>query len=113
MKIYVAGASREVETSVKYITKLKEMGFEITHDWTEEVLDYKKRGITDKELTNEEKYKFAKLDIQGIIDADIVWVILPENPVGVGYWIELGAALGLQLNYKKKIVISGDYSRSI
>ena len=113
MKIYVAGASKEVQTSIKYITKLKEAGFEITHDWTVEVTENINKGGSDKTLTREERKKYATWDIKGVIAADILWVILPENSVGNGYWVELGAGIAVNVTKAKIIVISGEFNKSI
>jgi hypothetical protein len=99
--IYVAGASREVE-HVRSLMNLIAPWFRITHDWTEQVMKARASGKSDTDFSVGERRAYARSDLDGVFEADFLWLIAPE--VGTtGAWVELGAALA----YGKTIVVSG------
>jgi|SRR5208337_1500439 len=109
MKIYVAGASKELNMLASYVKKLREIGFTITHDWTADMLqDIANGHESDKSLPQETKLKYARLDYEGIQACDTIWMLVPEN-YSNGAWIELGMAIALE----KHVVMSGSWQKSI
>jgi hypothetical protein len=102
--IYVAGGSKEAAKVAAYIARLEAEGFEITYDWTQEVL---KSTKLDHELSLEERQAIARIDLTAVRVASIFWCLLPEQN-SIGASIELGAAL----TYNIFTVVSGPHERS-
>lgn len=103
MKIYVAGASAELELCKRYMQKLREAGFTITHDWTAEI--EKNAGKTDKDLTWAEAREHANGDLAGVAASDLFWLMVPRPPnASKGCWVELGYASS---DKSKLIYVSG------
>ena len=103
--LYVAGASKEVATIRAYVETLRQLGYEITHDWTEQVANSK---MPDHEYADHDRARFALEDTQGVIKAKYFWLVIPENH-SLGAWIELGCAIAS----KSVIIVSGDFRKSI
>jgi hypothetical protein len=96
MKIYIAGSSKEASTVRWYMKKLaKETSFKIAFDWTEEIINRETKGQFDHDLTDEEKGKFALLDLDAVIASKWFWLISP-SVTSIGCYVELGAALALR-----------------
>jgi nucleoside 2-deoxyribosyltransferase len=106
VKVYVAGASAERSEVSKYMQLLRDAGIEITLDWIA-VIDAQ-GGAANEGMTGVQRHKAAKDDLKGVSDADIVWLIVPNN-YSAGAWVELGYALGID----KTVIASGNYERSI
>lgn len=88
--------------------RLREMGHDITHDWTKSVIAHKAKGQSDDVLSRADRYRYAAEDLDGVARADVFWLRVPAN-LSLGAWIEMGYAIGL----RKTIVVSGDHGRSI
>jgi hypothetical protein len=117
MKIYVAGASREVHSIVSYMAELRRAGYEITHDWTRDVLEYqeaRKAGLPASAITGQKRLECALLDAEGVLQCDVLWVVCPRSDShSVGCWTELGIAIGASgCGRTKRVVVSGDWARS-
>jgi len=103
MKVYVASKFENQEKVLEIYGKLRENGHEITVDWTK---SDDKKAKRDHETAR----KYAERDIKGVKDAD-VFVLLTTDVPGKGRFIELGAAMTLNiLNDKPKIFVIGDYN---
>jgi nucleoside 2-deoxyribosyltransferase len=107
MKVYVAGASAERGEVSKYMQLLRDAGITVTLDWVA-IIDGEDGGVSNEGLSTERRRELAKADLQGVADADIVWLIVPNN-FSAGAWVELGYAFGLG----KSVIASGNYERSI
>lgn len=113
MKIYVAGASAEIEHIESIIAKLKAAGHTITHDWTVDV-----RAAGDASPDDDGVRERAALaDLRGVVSSDLTWVRQPENP-STGAWVELGCALvmkegGFPLERRPLLVVSGSSRKCI
>lgn len=95
-KIYVAGKYSDVASINHVQTLLVQMGHTITHDWTE--------------YTDLPKQMCADLDIKGVQECDILFVLMLDAKYSYrGTWTEIGCAIGLG----KRIIIvcpdDGDY----
>lgn len=86
-KIYVAGKFEEKVRVRQVMARLVAMGYEITHDWTEEDAT----GLSGDELA---KYleSCALADFEGVLDADCVLVL--NHQAAFGAMVEMGLALG-------------------
>ena len=91
--VYVAGGSSEAALVSSYMRRLEAFGFTITHDWTVIVLDHQARGVTDAKLTLDEAEAHARADLDGVVQADCVWLIAPIAK-SEGGWFEMGVAVG-------------------
>lgn len=89
MRFYIGSGMKNCELVNYYAKILKENGWEQTYDWVKNVSD-------DESL--EDMVNYATLESQGIIDADVVIILLPA---GRGAHIELGMALALN----KKVIL--------
>jgi hypothetical protein len=105
MKIYIAASwKNRAHVKLAWTEPLKEMGHEITHDWTEmedERLDTIGNPLRDLNYHKE----CAHADIQGVIDADLLLVIM-DSPIKFysyrGTWTEIGIRIGANRILKQK-----------
>lgn len=83
MKFYIGSSIKNYELVNKYSKVLKENGWIHTYDWVKNI----NGDISIKELA-----EYAKKEKQGIIDSDVVIILLPA---GRGTHIELGISIAL------------------
>lgn len=83
MKFYVGSGMKNWELVNYYAKLLKENGWEQTYDWVKNISD---------DVSKDDMIKYASLESQGIIDADVVIILLPA---GRGAHIELGMSMAL------------------
>jgi nucleoside 2-deoxyribosyltransferase len=83
MKFYVGSGMKNCELVNYYAKLLKENGWEQTYDWVKNVSD---------DISKDDMIKYASLESQGIVDSDVVIILLPA---GRGAHIELGMAMAL------------------
>ncbi len=102
MKIYVAGASSEIERAEAMIARLKTAGIIVTCTWTENI---RKVGHGNPATaTHEQRLKWSEQDLREVDQAQLLWFLLPREPnVTFGAWVELGFATARA----KRIVLSG------
>lgn len=92
-KIYIAGKwGDKADISIKK-TQLENINFKITHDWT----------LNESDTRHPyELSKFAELDINGVLNADYLIVVMTDPKYAYrGTFTEIGCALGSN----KKILI--------
>lgn len=108
LRVYVAGASADMEPARHAMQRLREAGATITEDW---IAAIERAGNANSLADEVPARKAACDDLKAVRTADVVWIITPtERTHGCGLWIELGAALA----YGVPVVISGPQSeRSI
>ncbi len=83
MKFYIGSGMKNSELVKDYATKLKEKGWTHTYNWAENI---------SGDETIEDLIEYSKLEQNGVVDADVVIILLPG---GRGTHIELGMALAL------------------
>ena len=93
VRVYVAGASAELERCERVIAALRAGGCTITADWTPEMRGDHARGISDAQLDDHEARRRAETDLDAVEDADVVLLLAPETATR-GAWFETGYALG-------------------
>lgn len=98
MKFYIGSGMKNCEKVNHYAKLLKEKGWEQTHDWVKNISD---------DISKEDMVKYATLESQGIVDADVVIILLPG---GRGAHIELGMALSLNKKIFLCSVTEEDFS---
>lgn len=83
MNFYIGSGMKNCELVNYYAKILKENDWKQTYNWGENIND---------DVSIEDMTAYAKLESQGIIDSDVVIILLPA---GRGAHIELGMALAL------------------
>jgi hypothetical protein len=92
LRVYVAGSGLELVRVRAWLKALRDIGVEITVDWTDGIEASIAKG-GDAMLTDEERVHRATNDLtDGIDRADIVWFLAPVT-ASRGAYIELGYAL--------------------
>lgn len=89
MNFYIASNLKNSELVNYYSKRLEENGWRHTYNWAKNI---------NYEETVEDLIEYSKLEKKGIIDSDVVIILLPA---GRGSHIELGMALALN----KKIIL--------
>jgi len=92
MNFYIGSGMKNCELVNYYAKILKENDWNQTYNWVENIND---------DVSIEDMTAYAKLESQGIIDSDVVIILLPA---GRGAHIELGMALALN----KKIFLCSE-----
>lgn len=83
MKFYVGSGMKNAKLVEYYQEKLKEAGWEQTYNWVKNI---------NNDIDIEEIREYAKLEQEGVINSDVVIILLPA---GRGAHIELGMSLAL------------------
>lgn len=104
-KIYVAGASKEIERAERAIAWCREDDHTITFDWTVGMRAAFKRSELDagRQHDSDAGSKAARLeaavnDTRGVLEADVLWVLVPDKGLYTnGIWAELGIAAALHV----------------
>jgi hypothetical protein len=86
--IYVSGPSRDLERCERAMQLCRELGAEITHDWTLEVRSH--NGVSTP-ASHEAQLQAALLDLEGVARCDAM-LFLDGPHASPGRWVELGAA---------------------
>lgn len=92
MKFYIGSGMKNCELVNYYSKKLEEKGWKHTYNWAKNI---------NGDETIKDLIEYSKLEQQGIIDSDVVIILLPA---GRGTHIELGMALALN----KKIFLCSE-----
>lgn len=104
LRVYVAGASAEVDMCAEFIERLRDTDVEITHDWTMSVRA--NGGAAEASMPTVDRMAMATADFAGVAAADVLWILVPACTT-IGAWVELGYAKGLGI----PIIASGEHSR--
>ena len=83
MKFYVGSGMKNAKLVEYYQEKLKEAGWEQTYNWVKNI---------NNDIDIDEIREYAKLEQEGVINSDVVIILLPA---GRGTHIELGMSLAL------------------
>jgi nucleoside 2-deoxyribosyltransferase len=97
MRFYIATQLANVEQQQELSQYLIDAGHELSFDWSKQDNELK----TDRVFSKKEYELYARNDLQGVLSADVLIVLLPG---GLGTHVELGVALAMN----KKIIIVGD-----
>lgn len=106
MKVYIAASSKEMGRVGAVMRLLEDYGHKITHNWVAEVEavgSANPEGATEADLA-----RWAAADLDGVDQADIVWLLMPDAG-GLGAYWEAGYAQAKG----KQLVVSGKHRRSI
>lgn len=103
--VYVAGASSDWERARLRMDWVRtHPGLTLIYNRVEDVVKYRAGGgKSDAELADDERFSIASNDINAVARCDIFWLLVPDDKVTVGAWVELGVALG----QGRSVVVSG------
>lgn len=105
LRVYIAGASAEVELCERYRDRLHANGIDV-HDWMSRVRANPRRH--DRAIPETERRRIAAQNANAVASADVFWLLIPETTT-IGAWVELGIAFG---SARPAIIVSGPW-RSI
>jgi len=110
MKIFVSGQIHDLTMVRTVQAECIRTGHTITHDWTRnETGDKLLAGQAAKFNEPEEAARRAVKDTNGVIDCDAYIVCTSNESVGKGMYVELGAALALNVTTgSPRIYMLGD-----
>lgn len=118
MKVYVAGASAEVERAERAMRLVRSMGHNIALDWTQVLRAARAQGVrSDADLAPEHALGLARQQLLAIDGSDVLWLLAPARP-SVGAWVEFGFALGLHWpddsdDGPRTVIVSGKCAHTI
>lgn len=103
-KVYLAGASKEIERARQWAEKLRDADIMLTSTWVEVI---GRVGAANPATASPEQLtKWTLRDIAEVQDADLLWLLLPAIGVEtVAAYVELGVAYVSE----KRIVTSGPH----
>jgi hypothetical protein len=102
--IYVAGASREIDTVEHYMTELRRAGWTIAEDWC---ANMRVVATPDHQLSIGEQREHARRNTRAILYASHLWLIVPETHSD-GAWFELGYAICAADEWpRRRVIVSG------
>lgn len=91
MKVYVAGASSEMERAEKWMAALREVGIEVTSTWPEVI---RKVGVANPmDAPRTDRALWAAQDLSEVSGSDVLWFLLPEGRPTAGAYTEFGYAV--------------------
>lgn len=105
--VYVAGSSAQLDRVKSVMVQLRALGHKVTHDWPSLVEAVGTANPPDAELN--QRRAWATEDLDGVYEADVLWLLMPANEPSFGAGVEFGYALARGL----PIVVSGCHSASI
>jgi hypothetical protein len=109
-RIYVAGASADIDILEAWIRRLVEVGFDITFDWTKQVRQV--GAANPRDASWEDRLTWANQDREGVLKAQYFWLLIPSAKPSIGCWIEYGMATNSTF-HRPVGFISGDIESTI
>lgn len=101
--IYIAGASRELDRVRPRVEAVDASPhFRITLNWVPLIDSFGGDSVDTRPQAD--RAKNAMDDIKAVVDADVVWFLLPKEQTK-GMWAELGSALTMNLLAREKKLI--------
>jgi hypothetical protein len=89
MKVYVAGASSEIDRAEKWMAALRAAGIEVTSTWPEVI---RKVGAANPlTASREDRALWSATDLAEVSNSEALWLLLPPKGVSTsGMYVELG-----------------------
>lgn len=123
MKVYIAGATAEIERAKKWHQRLTEVGIEVVSTW---VANVEAVGVGNpRHATREQRAGWARTCLLEVAHADVLWLLVPGPEAhSCGAWVELGFAVSARLNvtngvyahvleHAPRLITSGDTASTI
>ena len=103
---YVAASSAEMDRARAAMDALRSTGVRVTSTWIEAI---EAAGEPNEGLSADTRKVAAETCLQQVAAADVLLLLVPPGPSGIGCGVELGCALALG----KRIIASGRTERTI
>ena len=109
-RIYVAGASADIDIIETWMRRLEEADFDITFDWTKQVRTV--GAANPRDASYEDRLQWVTPNRNGVLQAEFFWLLMPVNSPSIGCWIEYGMATKSMFN-RPIVFVSGDVGSTI
>ena len=106
-RVYLSGASAEIDLIESYRDRLHAEGFEVLDGWMLAIRKARAAGLADADLTRIECGRHAENDLYDVAKSDVYWLLVPDNQ-SKGAWVDLGFALG-DAHHARSVVASGAF----
>ena len=106
-RVYVAAASSEPDRARIAMDLVRSNPrMMLAYDW---LADIEGEDTPDDQLSDEDRLMYAEVDLRGVLEADVLWLLSPEKATK-GAWVEFGYAMGAGI---PTIVVSGASSKAV
>jgi hypothetical protein len=106
MRIYVSGASNELDRARRAMRMLEARGARVAIDWTVEVERLAHDGLTTASMTDTNAREAAELNTLALRSSDALLFLAPRG-TSRDAWVELGVALELGID----VAVAGSAAR--
>jgi hypothetical protein len=106
MKVYVAASSRDLDRAETIMDLCRAHKLEVTSTWVEKI---RASGAANEGLTPQQQRDAAVGCIHEVLNADALLLVAPPPGVGIGAYVEMGAAL----TNSKLVVVAEGRDRSV
>lgn len=107
LRVYVAGSSAELDRARRVMDALRLEGVEVVSTWLASI---EAAGAANEGLAADARQHAAETCLQEVASADVLLLLVPEGPSGIGCGVELGYAMAWR---GKTIVAAGRTERTI
>jgi hypothetical protein len=91
MKVYVAGASSEMERAEQLMAALRAIGIDVVSTWPEVI---RKVGAANPmTASREQRATWSAIDLDEVSRANVFWLLLPKGRPTAGAYTEFGYAV--------------------
>jgi LmbE family N-acetylglucosaminyl deacetylase len=112
VKVYIAGATAEIERAKKWHQRLTEVGIEVVSTW---ITNVEAVGIGNpRHAAREERASWARTCLREAAQADVLWLLTPGPEARTaGAWYESGFVYGIARADGPTLIASGDTKQTI
>lgn len=107
VRCYVAASSRELDRARRVMDALRLHGAEVVSTWVEAI---EAVGAANEGLSPAARKHAAETCLQEVASADVLLLLVPDGPSGIGCGVELGYAMAWR---GKRIIAAGRTERTI
>lgn len=94
LAVYVAGSSAELDRARRVMAALRMGGVEVVSTWLESI--EADGGLTNEGLPGSIRRDRSQACLREVSDADVLLLLVPHGPSGIGCGVELGYAIALR-----------------
>lgn len=98
LRVYVAGASSEMERAERYMAKLREAGITVTSTWPEVIRSQPNSEANPMSVPRAVRARWARTDLDEVTESNFLWLLVPKVP-SAGAHVEFGYAAMLMQSF--------------
>jgi len=98
LRVYVAGASSEMERAERYMVKLREAGIVVTSTWPEVIRSQPNGEANPMSVPRAVRARWARTDLDEVTESNFLWLLVPKVP-SAGAHVEFGYAVMLMQSF--------------